>query len=141
MDWEECCKKRFVKEIKEDIELIQSLIKTSNNKLESSNKLEISEITATSKLSLAYDSLRELLEALAIKRGYKIYNHECYTSFLKEVLNEKGKGEDFDEIRIIRNNINYYGKEITIEKADEVINRIKYLRNQIYNIINKKRLM
>ena len=86
MDWKECCNKRIVKEIKKDDELIKSLINISKNKLESENKLSMSDITAASKLSLAYDSLRELLEALAIKHGYKIYNHECYTAFLKEIL-------------------------------------------------------
>lgn len=69
MDWNECLKKRIAKEVKEDEELIKSLIKTSNNKLESEEKLELNEITSSSKISLAYDSLREILEAPAIKNS------------------------------------------------------------------------
>ena len=65
MDWFECNKKRIVKEVNIDLDLINSLKKTSINKLNSENKLELDEITASSKISLAYDSLRELLEALA----------------------------------------------------------------------------
>jgi hypothetical protein len=135
MDWEECFKKKIVKEIKKDTEMIKSLIESSKNKLESSNELKMNEVTAVSKFSLAYDSLRELLEALAIENGYKIYNHECFTSFLKEILNEKEKGNNFDEIRKIRNDVNYYGKQITIEEAEEIINKIKSLRQEIFNIL------
>jgi len=135
MDFDECLKRRIAKEIKEDQELITSLLKTSQNKFDSATKLKLSEITSNSKISLLYDSLRELLEALAIKNGYKIYNHECYTYFLKEILNESQKGDEFDELRKIRNNINYYGKDISIEEAKEVLNRITRLREGISKLI------
>lgn len=128
MDWRECCSKRIVKEVSLDNEMIESLIKTSKDKSLSEQKLEMSEITAVSKLSLAYDSLRELLEALALQKGYKIYNHECYTAFLKEILEEDENAEVFDEIRKIRNAVNYYGKPISVEKTKEVILKINGLR-------------
>ncbi|MEK6811453.1 MAG: hypothetical protein AABX96_03015, partial [Nanoarchaeota archaeon] len=110
MDFTECLKRRLAKEVKKDEELIKSILKTSQNKLDSENKLELSEITSSSKISLLYDSLRELLEALTIKKGYKIYNHECYTYFLKEIMNESSKGDEFDELRKTRNSLNYYQK-------------------------------
>ena len=135
MDFNECIKKRIAKEVKEDKELIASLIKTSQNKFDSEKKLELSEVTSSSKISLLYDSLRELLEALAIKNGYKIYNHECYTYFLKEILNESIKGDEFDELRKIRNSINYYAKDISIEEAKEVLERIRKLRVEIVKLL------
>ncbi len=141
MDFDECIKKRIAKEVKEDKELISSLIKTSQNKLDSEKKLELSEVTSGSKISLLYDSLRELLEALAIKNGYKIYNHECYTYFLKEILNESIKGAEFDELRKIRNSINYYAKDISVEEAKEVLERIRKLRGEIIKLLkNIKRV-
>ena len=135
MDFNECIKKRIAKEVKEDKELMASLIKTSQNKFDSEKKLELSEVTSSSKISLLYDSLRELLEALAIKNGYKIYNHECYTYFLKEILNESIKGTEFDELRKIRNSINYYAKDISIEEAKEVLERIRKLRVEIVKLL------
>jgi len=135
MDFNECIKKRIAKEVKEDKELMASLIKTSQNKFDSERKLELSEVTSSSKISLLYDSLRELLEALAIKNGYKIYNHECYTYFLKEILNESIKGTEFDELRKIRNSINYYAKDISIEEAKEVLERIRKLRVEIVKLL------
>jgi len=137
MDFNECLKKRIVKEVKEDKELITSLLKTSQNKLDSENKLELSEVTSVSKITLLYDSLRELLEALAIKHGYKIYNHECYTHFLKEILNESIKGDEFDELRKIRNSINYYAKDISVSESRDVLERIMKLREEIIILLEK----
>jgi hypothetical protein len=134
MNWRECLKKRIAKKINNDGELIKSLIKTSDNKIKSEEKLDLNDITTNSKISLAYDSLREILEALAIEKGYKIYNHECYTSFLKEILNESSKADKFDELRKIRNKINYYGKDITIKEANEVLRRIKDLRKALLKL-------
>ena len=135
MDWEECCNKRIAKGVMPDIEMIKSLIRSSKNKLNSESRLEMSDVTAASKLSLAYDSLRELLEALALKNGYKVYNHECYTAFLKEIVKESGKGDEFDEIRKIRNSVNYYGKEISADEAEKIIERIKSLRVFVSNLL------
>lgn len=125
MDWNECCSKSIVKDVKLDEGMIRSLIRSSENKFESSNKLEMNDVTAVSKLSLAYDALRELLEALALKNGYKIYNHECYVAFLKEIVGESEKGDEFNDVRKIRNAVNYYGKELSAEEAGEIITKIK----------------
>ena len=99
-------RQKIAKNINTKLDLINSLIKSSENKLKSEEKLLISDVTAGSKISLAYDSLRELLEALALKKGYKIYNNECYTAFLKEIMGESDKGDEFDDLRVIRNAIN-----------------------------------
>ena len=125
MDWKECCDKKIAKNVKIDKNLINSLKKMGENKLKSSEELVMNETNAGSKVSLAYDSLRELLEALSLKKGYKIYNHECYTAFLKEIIGESEKGEEFDKIRIERNAINYYAKEISLEEAKVLIDKIK----------------
>ena len=135
MDFDECLKNRIAKEVKADKELIASLIKASKNKLDSEEKLELSEITLSSKISLLYDSLRELLEALAIKKGYKIYNHECYTYFLKEIMNESIKGDEFDELRRIRNAVNYYAKDVNIGEGKIVLERMKALRKGILQLL------
>lgn len=135
MDFNDCVKKRIVKEVNEDRELIVSLLKSSQNKIDSEEKLELNEVTSSSKISLLYDSVRELLEALAIRNGYKIYNHECYTYFLKEVLNESTKGDEFDELRKIRNSINYYGKEISFDEAKDVLERLNKFRVEIKNFL------
>lgn len=137
MDWKECCSRRIAKDVKPDMGMIASLTKSSKNKSESESRLEMSNTTAGSKLSLAYDSLREILEALSLKNGFKIYNHECYAAFLKEVMKESYKADEFNEIRKVRNAVNYYGKEISVEEANEIIARIKKLAVSIAELLGK----
>jgi len=137
MDWRECCNKRIVKEVSLDHGLISSLIKSSANKLFSASELKISKVTAGSKVSLAYDSLREILEAFALQKGYKIYNHECYAAFLKEICGESAKGDEFDDVRKIRNAINYYGKDISVDDADSIIFRVIKLRKFIISMLKE----
>ncbi len=135
MDWIECNNKKIVKPISTDENLIQSLLKTSEKKMESQELLPFNETTLASKISLAYNSIRELLEALSLKKGFKIYNHECYTAFLKEVLIESDLGDDFNEIRKLRNDINYYGQEISIEESKIAIEHMKNLKKAIESFI------
>ncbi len=134
MDWKECNLYRFVKKVKPDENLIKSLIFSSGNKLKSGEFLETTEITVSSKLSLFYESLREILEAIALKKGFKIYNHECFVSFLKEICNEKRLSRYFDRFRVLRNQINYYGKNLPIKNAKFIMKEIKELR---INLIKK----
>ncbi|MFQ5531914.1 MAG: hypothetical protein ACE5ES_04825, partial [Candidatus Nanoarchaeia archaeon] len=89
------------------------------------------------KISLLYDSLRELLECLALSKGYKIYNHECYTSFLKEIVNKSDLGDEFDKFRILRNNINYYGKQIDKEEGVDFINKMYKYIEKIKQLLDK----
>jgi len=131
MDFEDCKRKRIAKEVQPDENLINSLLRTSRNKLESEKQLSLSQITTSSKITLAYDALRELLEALALKNSFKIYNHECYIYFLKEILNQSDLGDRFDEIRKTRNKINYYGKELDIEEAKAVLAEIYSITGKI----------
>ena len=135
MDWKECKRKNLIKEAKVDKNLINSLVKSSLKKLQTQALLILNNDTASSKISLAYESLRELLEALAIVNGYKIYNHECYCAFLKEILLKSSLGDEFDDLRKIRNSINYYGKEITSEEAKLILKSIEGIIEKIKDIL------
>ena len=128
MNWNTCLRQKEAKPIKQDLYMAASLEKTSANKAYSSELLELKEETVASKISLDYDSVRELLEAIALRHGFKIYNHVCYTGFLKEILKQTDLAEEFDELRIIRNDINYYGKNVSIIEAKEVLKRLESLR-------------
>ena len=123
MDLETCKKKFLVKSIKPDLSKIQALLKSSLNKQEASEALP--DQFPDSKITLLYDSLRILLEYHALNQGFKIYNHECYTAFLKEILKESQLGDEFDKFRKVRNAINYYGKEISKEEAREILSQMK----------------
>ena len=135
IDWQTCCLKKIVKEVGLDEGLINSLIVSSKKKLASSKELKLSEITASSKISLAYDSLRELLEAFGLKKGYKVYNRECFVSFLKEIVGNSDLADEFDSLRILRNSLNYYGKEVDLESVPGILERIIALREEILEVV------
>ncbi len=141
MDWKECKDKQFVKEVVKDTYLIESLIKSSKKRLESSKRLKLDNITAPSKISLIYESVREILEAFAIKKGFKIYNHECFCAFLNEICKDKSSSDEFNKFRKIRNQMNYYGREVPLTEAKIIIRELTLFRNKIRGLLKwcKKR--
>ena len=138
MNWDACVGSKASKKISPDTELASSLRKTSEKKNYSSNMLALLEETASSKISLSYDSVRELLEAISLENGYKIYNHVCYTAFLKEVLDENELAEEFDVLRVLRNDINYYGKEVSLIEAKDVLSKLNNIRKKLMKITKKQ---
>ncbi len=129
MDWKTCCERRIVKEIKEDTNKISAMKKIAMEKYEGANTLPYKYYYAS--ITLLYDTLRTFLECLALQEGYKIYNHECYVSFLREVVHDSAIAEEFDKFRIIRNGINYYGREMSPDEGKAVIEEIKSLITRI----------
>jgi len=119
MDWKGGIRQRIVKEVNKDRNLIISIKEIAEIKIKSANSLNDDFYIA--KISLLYDALRGYLEALALEEGYKIYNHECYTSFLKEILKLSEEAGLFDELRKIRNKINYYGKKFDSNESKKII--------------------
>ena len=133
MNWKDCLQKREAKQMKPDMEMAKSLQETSSNKAIASSELKLRLETAAAKISLSYDAVREFLESLSLKKGFKIYNHVCYTIFLKEIIKESDLAEEFDALRKIRNDVNYYGKSISLEEAQHVLTRL----NELYKKIKK----
>ncbi|MGE0792959.1 MAG: hypothetical protein AB7V77_02120 [Candidatus Woesearchaeota archaeon] len=122
-----------MKDAKQDNNLINSLKEVSEKKIRSA-KILPSDLHVV-KISLLYDALREILEAISLKNGYKVYNHECYTSFIKEILGFSSEADEFDKLRKTRNAINYYGKDISEEESKDIISKleksIKFFKNKL----------
>lgn len=127
IDWQTCTIRKLVKPVTPDKNLIKSLLTSADANLKVTQSITQSEESYSSIVILAYDSLRMLLEALALQKGYKIYNHECYTPFLKEILGNEDWSEKFNTIRLIRNSINYYGRRLNKEEFNVVYSDILFL--------------
>lgn len=106
-----------------DQALIISLIKTSREDLKFLNSLKVNDSSARKLTISYYDTLRSVLEAVAAQKGYKVYSHEAYVYFLKE-LGENVFSIKFDRFRMLRNKLNYYGESITSEEVKEIIAEI-----------------
>lgn len=137
MKFNEYIKKKIVRKTSRDNQLIKSILKTSESDLRFFEKSKITKDSARKIVSNYYEILREILEAIATKDGYKLYNHEAFAAYLKEIKNEVSIAEKFDRFRIIRNNINYYGIEISEEEAVEykkdLLDMINLLRQKYLN--------
>lgn len=136
MDWQECLRKN-AKPASRDDNLIKSLKESAEPNLDVAKSIDQSEKSYSSIVVLAYDSLRMLLEALSLENGYKIYNHECYAPFLKEILNLNDLADKFDSARLIRNSINYYGKRLGKDEFDIVYNDVLFLIEEIRRLLKK----
>lgn len=136
MDWTECKKRNIVKESSVDKNLISSLVRSSERKLATDKFAPLNEVTASTKIANNYDSMREVLEALSVSRGFKIYNHDCFVGFILEVLKTPSEANCFDKLRKIRNGINYYGKNVNVEDAKKIIKELNELRIKFLDSLN-----
>lgn len=130
MDLNECFKKGFIKKTKINQPLIKSLIEMANIKEMAVKTSNVNEVNVSAYVSLAYDSLREILEALCISKGYKVLSHICIGELLKDVIEDFDFNE-FDRLRYIRNSINYYGEKIEFNQGKEIINKIFLMKKKI----------
>ncbi len=136
LSWEEFIREGIVRKISIDKNLILSLLKTSDEGLNFFKDTKVKEDNSSTLFKNYYDALREICEALALSRGYKIYQHEAITSFLKNILREDRISYKFDRFRILRNGVHYYGKIIPEKETEKSINEIK----EIIGLIKRKYL-
>ncbi len=123
MDLGDCYKKGFVRKAKINKELIKSLIEMSKIKEDTIKSANINEKNISAYFSMAFESLREILEALCISFGYKVTSHFCLGELLKKLIKDFDFNE-FDRIRYARNSINYYGTKIEFQQGKELIKKM-----------------
>jgi hypothetical protein len=134
MDIEDCYKKGDIRKIKINEELIKSLIEMSDMKQKTVEIAKIDNISISAYVSMAYDSLREFLEAICISNGYKVTSHICLGELLKRIIKDFDFGL-FDRFRYIRNGINYYGTKVDLEQGKELIEKIFQMKKNMKNKI------
>ncbi|MAE49773.1 hypothetical protein CMI48_03010 [Candidatus Pacearchaeota archaeon] len=124
MNFEEMVASGRIKKVSSDVDKIEALILQTKNDLRFLCDQEVSEISARTLVSRYYDLFRGLLEAVALREGYKIYGHEEFDSFLV-FKGEKEMAAEFVRWRSLRHGINYDGKKIAPDLASEIIAEIK----------------
>lgn len=79
---------------------------------------------------MAYDSLREVMEALCILNGYKVLSHICLGVLVKTLVGDFPI-HDFERFRYARNSINYYGKKVELQQGKALIDKMFQTRDVI----------
>lgn len=142
MSWRECIDKGIIFITEKDEERSNQIFQMASIRFEFWNK-NIDDKFVTLKVEAYYDIIKELIFAHLYKNGYNCKNHLCLIAYLKE----KFKNFDFeiqkiDELRIIRNEINYRGffiKKDYLQKNEfEFKNIIIRLKEEFVNYKIKK---
>ncbi len=122
MDLDECFRKGLIKRTKRNRGLARSLLEMANIKERTVKTAQLDELNISAYISLAYDALRQVLEAICVLNGYKVLSHACVGELLNELL-EDFNYKAFDRLRYVRNNINYYGIKVDFEQGKEIIRK------------------
>jgi len=129
MRFDDFFKERKVVRCRPDKEWAKALLKMSDASLDAANALD-TERNSSAALTLAYTALRQVLEAICLLRGYKVYSHEAYTSFLKE-LDEPAAAESFNRFRKLRNGVEYYARPVSAAVAHQALKGITTIRKRL----------
>ena len=82
--WNDCIESDSAKEVSPDMRRANSLLETAEER--TSIIKETNEKNCNFVFEDYYTSLLELMQALVIKKGYKILNHLCLGYYLRDVL-------------------------------------------------------
>ncbi len=118
MSWKECVDEGIITETQPDEERAKQMLQMANLRLAFWDT-EVDDRFIALKVEAYYDIIKELLFAHLYKHGYNCTNHLCLIAYLKE------KMEDFDfeiqkidELRKVRNEINYRGLTVKRDYLD-----------------------
>jgi hypothetical protein len=133
MNFETLIREGIVKKVNIDLIRAKSLIKSSEQALNTAIIIPVKEETLKTLLRELYESLRGYCEAIGYIKGYKFFNHESISYFLEESLREKEVSLKFDRYRKLRNGINYYGNTIEMNSVKEALIEIHLLIKKLGN--------
>ena len=111
MSWKECVDEGVITQSTSDEERSNQMPMMANLRLKFWDKKVADEFIVL-KVEAYYDIIKELLFAHLYKNGYNCANHLCLSAYLKEKIKDFDfETQKIDELRRIRNDINYRGFE------------------------------
>ncbi len=124
ISWKECLDQNIIVQSIPDEERATQMLNMANLRLEFWNKAIDDEFIAL-KVEAYYDIIKELIFAHLYKNGYNCTNHLCLIAYLKEKIdNFDFEIQKIDELRKVRNEINYRG--LTVKKDYLVRNELEF---------------
>ncbi len=134
MSWKECIDERIITKTVPDDERSNQMLQMAKLRLKFWDKKVTEEFTVL-KVEAYYDIIKELIFAHLYKNGYNSTNHLCLIAYLKEKIKDFDfEIQKIDELRKVRNEINYRGiiiKKDYLERNElEFKNIIKRLKEE-----------
>ncbi|OGY51225.1 MAG: hypothetical protein A3A02_01120 [Candidatus Buchananbacteria bacterium RIFCSPLOWO2_01_FULL_39_33] len=135
MSWKECIDEGIISQSTPDEERSNQMLMMANLRLKFWDKKVADEFIVL-KVEAYYDIIKELLFAHLYKNGYNCTNHLCLIAYLKEKIKDFDfETQKIDELRKVRNEINYRGltiKKDYLERNElEFKNIIKRLKEEL----------
>lgn len=134
MDLEKCRKRRLILKCEVDDERVHALVKMSEVKCSIAKNAPKTENDISVYVAMAYDSLREALDALCLNKGFKVLSHDC-TGKLVQELTDDFDILTFEKLKFARNRVNYYGTNIEFEYGEQLIKESEELLDWTLSII------
>lgn len=132
--WQECINTNATRIRTPDTQKAQSLTKIANQRQEFLLSTPLSQKNANFIFEGLYSCLIEHLHAHLLKQGYHVLNHICLGYYLRDILSRADLYEQFTTLRVRRNNLIYYGKQMPFEVAQESTRISKTLINIFQNL-------
>jgi N-acyl-D-aspartate/D-glutamate deacylase len=127
LNWGECLQKS-VKERTSNPEQARSLLRMSRIRLEDNERRERTEENISLIVEGYWEVIKQLTTALLNLNGFKSYSQDCLIVFLDEFYDyNQSEVELMDQLRRLRNDIDYRGEFLDIEyleRNEESINAI-----------------
>jgi len=96
----------------------ESLMEKADKRLSYIQEREITEENASLILEDAYEAMREAVDSLLVKEGYKSYSHEASISFAEHELEmNPPRVNRFNQYRKLRNDSKYRGEKVTVQQS------------------------
>ena len=135
MSWKECMDEGISSQSVPDEERSNQMLMMANLRLKFWDKKVADEFIVL-KVEAYYDIIKELIFAHLYKNGYNCTNHLCLIAYLKEKIKDFDfETQKIDELRKVRNEINYRGliiKKDYLERNElEFKNIIKRLKEEL----------
>jgi len=117
----------------------RSLLKRSESKFETMEKLGIDKDTATDYLENIYESCKMLVQSIMSLEGLKPYSHEAIVAYVIDELElDMINSNSLNRYRKLRNDIAYRGEIATKKEASNIKNLYIELRKDLKPIIEEK---
>jgi hypothetical protein len=138
------CKSDGFIQFRKDVDrfLAESLLRSAKETLVVLNRVEMIS-RKTNDFSLlftsAYDVLRKLIEAFLLFDRLKCSNHQCINAFLCLKHHDSYFDWEFlEEVRILRNKVNYEGKKITVDMWRSCRLKFRFHINKLIKLVEMK---
>lgn len=131
ISWKECIEQGIITKSMPDKERAAQMINMANLRLKFWDK-PIDDVFAALKVEAYYDIIKELIFAHLYKNGYNCTNHLCLIAYLRKKFKDfEFEVEEIDELRTVRNEINYRGFTVRKDYLERKELEFKHIINKL----------